>query len=297
MKSAAPLSDMITGLVLYCRMIEDIIEGETELTLTEYRVLFFLAMSVDKRARIHTLAEALYLSNSTVSDAVKNLEAKQLVEKVESQNDLKAIWAAITETGEKEFAHCCELVSEYSQEYWDIIGPSKTETYLSTGARLIERSEYSIQAALNLPGPVYYPFATRLHLQSSVSWFKSTYNLSLLDVRILLLLLEREKVLTCMEISHLLKVSNSTVSNAVRRLSRVRKYLNRAKTTDARKVEVELTEAGVKVTREIRDRFIQSYLEQMDVTREEFNNILEEVHPRHRKSYMQQVFGEGFAQV
>lgn len=297
MKSTAPLSDMITGVTLYCRMIEDIIEGETEFTLTEYRVLFFLAMSVDKCARIHTLAEALYLSNSTVSDAVKKLETEGFVEKVESQNDLKAIWATITEAGEKEFARCCDLVREYSQEYWDIIGPRTAETYLSAGAKLIERSEYPIQAALNLPGPVYYPFTTRLYLLSSVSWFKSTYNLSLLDVRILLLLLERDKVLTCMEVSHLLKVSNSTVSNAVRRLSRVRKYLNRAKTTDARKVEIGLSESGIKVTREIRDRFIESYLEQVGVTREELYEALEEVHPRHRKSYMQQVFGEGFAQV
>lgn len=40
MESAAPISDMITGLTLYCRLVEDIIEGETELTLTEYRMLF-----------------------------------------------------------------------------------------------------------------------------------------------------------------------------------------------------------------------------------------------------------------
>ena len=59
MESAAPISDMITGLTLYCRLVEDIIEGETELTLTEYRMLFFLSMTPDKRARIHTLAEAL----------------------------------------------------------------------------------------------------------------------------------------------------------------------------------------------------------------------------------------------
>lgn len=297
MKSNAPISDMITGLVLYCRMIDDIIAGETELTVTEYRILFFLGMSLDKRARIHSLAEALFLSTSTVSDAAKNLEAKRLVERADEPNDLKAIWAIITEAGKAELESCGRIFSEHTQEYWDAIGPKATEVYLSTAANLLERSGYPIQAALNLPGPILYPFATRFHLLSFTSWFKSTYNLSLLDVRILLLLLEHGIALTCMEISHLLKVSNSTVSNAVRRLSRVRKYLNRTKTTDARKVEIELSETGANVSREIHDRFIERYLEQVSVTREEFNQIFEEVHPRHRKSYMQQVFGEGFAQV
>ncbi|WP_451917006.1 MarR family transcriptional regulator [Adlercreutzia rubneri] len=83
MESAAPISDMITGLTLYCRLVEDIIEGETELTLTEYRMLFFLSMTPDKRARIHTLAEALYLSASTISDAAKNLEALGFIEKAD----------------------------------------------------------------------------------------------------------------------------------------------------------------------------------------------------------------------
>ena len=49
MESAAPISDMITGLTLYCRLVEDIIEGETELTLTEYRMLFFLQLSLHLR--------------------------------------------------------------------------------------------------------------------------------------------------------------------------------------------------------------------------------------------------------
>ena len=104
MESAAPISDMITGLTLYCRLVEDIIEGETELTLTEYRMLFFLSMTPDKRARIHTLAEALYLSASTISDAAKNLEALGFIEKADSRNDLKAVWAVVTKDGEQSSA-------------------------------------------------------------------------------------------------------------------------------------------------------------------------------------------------
>ena len=104
MESAAPISDMITGLTLYCRLVEDIIEGETELTLTEYRMLFFLSMTPDKRARIHTLAEALYLSASTISDAAKNLEALGFIEKADSRNDLKAVWAVVTKTASESSA-------------------------------------------------------------------------------------------------------------------------------------------------------------------------------------------------
>lgn len=123
MESAAPISDMITGLTLYCRLVEDIIEGETELTLTEYRMLFFLSMTPDKRARIHTLAEALYLSASTISDAAKNLEALGFIEKADSRNDLKAVWAVVTKDGERELGRCTTALVEYSQEYWSLIGP------------------------------------------------------------------------------------------------------------------------------------------------------------------------------
>ena len=151
MESAAPISDMITGLTLYCRLVEDIIEGETELTLTEYRMLFFLSMTPDKRARIHTLAEALYLSASTISDAAKNLEALGFIEKADSRNDLKAVWAVVTKDGERELGRCTTALVEYSQEYWSLIGPQTTQIYLSSGAKLIEHSNYPIQAALELP--------------------------------------------------------------------------------------------------------------------------------------------------
>lgn len=297
MESAAPISDMITGLTLYCRLVEDIIEGETELTLTEYRMLFFLSMTPDKRARIHTLAEALYLSASTISDAAKNLEALGFIEKADSRNDLKAVWAVVTKDGERELGRCTTALVEYSQEYWSLIGPQTTQIYLSSGAKLIEHSNYPIQAALELPGQAFYPFVTRIYLLSAVSWFKSTYNLSLLDARILMLLLERGTMLTCAEISHLLKVSNSAVSNAVRSLSRVKHYVEREKVAGSGKIKVQLTEEGVSTAQEIRERFITRYMKQFDVTREEFEEVLKAVHPRHRKSYMQKVFGESFAGI
>ena len=153
------------------------------------------------------------------------------------------------------------------------------------------------RSALELPGQAFYPFVTRIYLLSAVSWFKSTYNLSLLDARILMLLLERGTVLTCAEISHLLKVSNSAVSNAVRSLSRVKHYVEREKVAGSGKIKVQLTEEGVSTAQEIRERFITRYMKQFDVTREEFEEVLKAVHPRHRKSYMQKVFGESFAGI
>ena len=115
--------------------------------------------------------------------------------------------------------------------------------------------------------------------------------------RILMLLLERGTVLTCAEISHLLKVSNSAVSNAVRSLSRVKHYVEREKVAGSGKIKVQLTEEGVSTAQEIRERFITRYMKQFDVTREEFEEVLKAVHPRHRKSYMQKVFGESFAGI
>ena len=225
------------------------------------------------------------------------VEALGFIEKADSRNDLKAVWAVVTKDGERELGRCTTALVEYSQEYWSLIGPQTTQIYLSSGAKLIEHSNYPIQAALELPGQAFYPFVTRIYLLSAVSWFKSTYNLSLLDARILMLLLERGTVLTCAEISHLLKVSNSAVSNAVRSLSRVKHYVEREKVAGSGKIKVQLTEEGVSTAQEIRERFITRYMKQFDVTREEFEEVLKAVHPRHRKSYMQKVFGESFAGI
>ena len=81
-----------------------------------------------------------------------------------------------------------------------------------------------------------------------------------------MLLLSEAPCSTCAEISHLLKVSNSAVSNAVRSLSRVKHYVEREKVAGSGKIKVQLTEEGVSTAQEIRERFITRYMKQFDVT-------------------------------
>lgn len=296
MESVAPISDLITGTVLYNRMIEDIISGETELTLTEYRILFFLEHIEGARARVRTLAGALILSSSTVSDATKNLESTGLVEKTDQHNDLKAVWISITETGREALIQASEAIERETREYWSIIGKEVAAAYFTNADRLTSRWEHPLSSMLALPEPIRYAFISHWHLLSYVSWFKSTYNLSLIDVRILMVLLERDGKLTCTDTAHLLKVSNSTVSNSARYLNRVKSYVERTRGLSGHAVEIGLTCEGDTRIREIRERFIRFNLEQFDFTHEEFEAMLHTVHPRRRKSYMQKVFGESFAE-
>lgn len=295
MESVAPISDLITGTVLYNKMVEDIVSGETDLTITEHRILFFLANIEGGQARIRTLAEALVLRSSTVSDAVKELEEASLVQKIDRENDLKAVWTALTEEGEAALAEADAIIERETAEYWAIIGPEVSAHYFASATRLLKTCDWPLGAALERAAPVFYSFTSRRYLLSYVSWFKSTYNLSLIDVRILFLLLERDKELTCTEVAHLLKVSNSAVSNAVRRLSRIRKYVERTRAASGHEVQIGLTAEGADRASEVRERFIRFHLEQFNQTREEFEESLHTVHPRRRKSYMQKVFGEGFA--
>lgn len=294
MESHAPISDLITGTVLYNRLVEDVVSGETELTISEYRILFYLALCEGRKARIRTLADALVLSSSTVSDAVKDLERKALVRKVEQTNDLKAVWASITDEGMRAFERGNDAVLDETREYWDIVGEKLRRSYFRNVQRFIEQWDHPLQNALELSGPIYYAFVSRCYLLGYISWFKSTYNLSLIDVRILMLLLERGTPLSCTDIAHLLRVSNSAVSNAVRRLSRVRSYVERERGYLGQEIAIALTHEGADRIREIRERFIQFNLASFDISRHEFDEMLNTVHPRHRKSYMQRVFGEDF---
>ena len=58
---------------------------------------------------------------------------------------------------------------------------------------------------------------------------------------------------------------------------------------------IDLTDEGRERILEIRARFAQFNQEQFGMTAEEFQSMLRTVQPRRRKSYLQRVFGESFA--
>ena len=289
-----PLSDLITGTVLYNKLCEDVLSGEANRTFTEYRILFFLANVERGKARIHTLAKSLILNTSTVSDAVKTLESAGFIEKDREENDLKAIWAVITEAGREEFLRCSGILLEGTSEYWNCVGAEIREKYFFYGVLLTNAWKHSLQAAHRLPKPVFYSFISKWHLSSYVSWFKSTYNLSLIDVRILMLLLERDEAITCGDIAYLLRVSNSAVSSSLRRLDRIKKYITKDPTASNRKTKNRLTDEGMQRIREIRDRFILFNMKQFGMSSEEFETMLLATFTHERKNYMQKIFGSDF---
>ena len=91
MTESTPISNLITGTVIFNRMIQEIVSSQTSLTLTQYRILLYLKMCSDKAQRIRDIARVLQLSTSTVSDTASELERAQLVCKFEMPGDLKAV--------------------------------------------------------------------------------------------------------------------------------------------------------------------------------------------------------------
>lgn len=74
MDVSTPISNLITGTVMYNRMIREIVTSQTSFTLTQYRILLYLEICSRKAQRIRDIAQVLILSTSTVSDTASELE-------------------------------------------------------------------------------------------------------------------------------------------------------------------------------------------------------------------------------
>lgn len=231
-----------------------------------------------------------------MSDAASELEQAQLVCKFEMPSDLKAVGLQITDDGLAKLTDAQEAVIHGSQFYWDILGEETQESFfraidLLTGLREIDPDKVAA-----IPREVAYPFASRTHLAKYTSWFKSTYNLAQVDVRILFLLLETGEPMRISDISHLLNEPASTVSSATRSLCRVRKVVERErKPSNKRETIISLNDSGRALAQEILDRFVSFCCNELHQTREEFEReTLGRTHARAIPTAQDRIFGEKF---
>ncbi len=293
MQSTAPISDLITGTVLYNRMVEDLFARDSPLTFSQYQVLFFLSVLKERRARIRDLSEMLVLSASTISDVVSELEEAEFAKRFSRPENLKAVWVECTHEGKEALRAANDFTQKSTRFYWDAYDKEVSAYYFYNARCLLNRLDVlDMNAVLSFSEPIYYIHASHRYLRSYMSWFKSTYNLGLLDVRILMLLLEWGKPFNCTDLAHVLSTSNSAISHSVRYLNKVKKYVDKT-SNDLNKREsvVSLTESGIQTIQEIRERFISFNLAAFGFTREEFDEMLVTVHPRKTMSYLERIFG------
>lgn len=294
MGRSTPISNLITGTVMFNRMIQEIVVDQTPLTLTQYRILLYLDICTDNARRIRDISQVLVLSTSTVSDTASDLEREQMVCKFEMPSDLKAVGLQMTDTGQEALAEAQRAIINGSQFYWDILGSEIQESFLEAIKPLVRIPELDPDKVERIPKTVIYPFVSRMHLAKYTSWFKSTYNLSLVDVRILFLLLETSEPLRISDISHLLNEPTSSASSSTRSLYRVRKLVERdRKPSNKRETIISLSPEGETLSQEILNRFVSFCCTEFHQTREEFEQeTLERTHARSMPTMYDRIFGE-----
>lgn len=292
MESCAPVSDLITGTVLFNRLVESVIVRATPYTLTQYRILVHLSVCGKVHVRVSDLARALVLKASTISDSVTQLERGDLIKRGEIPGNLKAVCVELTERGESELASCNDALLRDIDFYWKLFDKETVEGFFSYVKMYLRDSDVDMDLLEKTEKPVYYAYGSRRFLQSNVSWFKSTYNLGLGDFRIMLLLLEWDKALRCSDIAQLLQLSPSSITSSVKYLSTVKGFIERHKDdANKREVEVCLTALGVDTASEIKDRFIRCNATAFGLSLDDFHKMLDKAQVRHMLNTTEKIFG------
>jgi DNA-binding MarR family transcriptional regulator len=91
-----------TFLRAHARVVRDLeneLQSEQHLALTDYDVLVQLAGADERRLRMSELADALLLSRSGATRMVDRLAAEGLVERVTCESDRRGQWASLTDAG------------------------------------------------------------------------------------------------------------------------------------------------------------------------------------------------------
>lgn len=81
------------------RALEQELQSEQGLALTDYDVLVQLATAGERRLRMSELADRLLLSRSGATRLIDRLVADGLVERVSCESDRRGQWASLTDAG------------------------------------------------------------------------------------------------------------------------------------------------------------------------------------------------------
>ncbi|WP_405163188.1 MarR family winged helix-turn-helix transcriptional regulator [Nocardia sp. NBC_01499] len=89
---------VFTSRLLLDRLDTDLRRGHG-LTLDEYGILVALEAAPDLRVRMNELAEAALLSQSRLSQQIKRMQARGLVDRQRAEADKRGVEVVLTETG------------------------------------------------------------------------------------------------------------------------------------------------------------------------------------------------------
>lgn len=103
---------------------------EFSLSPIQIQVLIFLLHHSDEKRKVSYLADEFNMTKATISDCVKSLEQKQLVEKRYETNDARSYIIHLTEDG-KRIAKKASFFADQIQIPIDKLSPSAKENLLS----------------------------------------------------------------------------------------------------------------------------------------------------------------------
>lgn len=106
------------------RTLEAELSREEDLALTDYDVLYQLAVAPESRLRMSELADALLLSRSGATRLVDRLVAGELVERVTCDTDRRGQWASLTAAGRERLRRATPThLRGVAEHFLDRIGP------------------------------------------------------------------------------------------------------------------------------------------------------------------------------
>lgn len=95
----SPWRAFLSAHTLVTRRLDEELRAEHDLSLAEYDTLLTIAWSPDRRIRMRTLADSIYLSKSGVTRLIDRLVADGLVERSSCVSDARGAEAVLTDAG------------------------------------------------------------------------------------------------------------------------------------------------------------------------------------------------------
>jgi DNA-binding MarR family transcriptional regulator len=95
----APWRAFLGAHLLVTRRLDEELRAEHDLSLAEYDTLLSLAWAPDRRMRMRTLADSIFLSKSGVTRLIDRLVADGLVERSACVSDARGAEAVLTDAG------------------------------------------------------------------------------------------------------------------------------------------------------------------------------------------------------
>lgn len=119
----------------------NLIFTEFEITQTQYAIMASLLWFEEKNESISQADLVLHtkIEKMTLSKAIRNLEAKNFIARVPSQNDSRAFSISFTSNGKKEIKKLVKRVEAADEDFFKILSSSELKTYKTTISKLLQQ--------------------------------------------------------------------------------------------------------------------------------------------------------------